>query len=86
MSNNCENINGKVVNVPFRSYAGLDFTDYRSSNERENELRSILNNSGCKPNNSYEARICMQNNSNIVKQFLDKGFEESLGTNVCKRN
>ena len=86
MSNNCENINGKIINVPFKSYAGSDLTDYRSSNERENELRKILNNNGCKPNNSYDARICMQNNSNMVKSFLDKNFTQSLGSNVCKRN
>ena len=86
MSNNCVNINGRLINVPFRSYAGQDLTDYRSSNERENELRSILTNNGCRPNNSYEARICMQNNSNIVKQYLEKNFNQSLASNVCKRN
>ena len=86
MSNNCENVNGKIINVPFKSYAGTDLTDYRSSNERENELRSILHVNGCKPNNSYDARICMQNNSNIVRSFLDKNFIKSLGSDVCRRN
>jgi len=86
MSNNCQNVNGKIINIPFRSYAGSDLTDYRSSNERENELRSILNNNGCRPNNSYDARICMQNNSAVVKQFLEKNFTQSLASNVCKRN
>tara|TARA_B110000285_G_C14793509_1_gene454122 strand:- start:155 stop:415 length:261 start_codon:yes stop_codon:yes gene_type:complete len=86
MSNNCEKINGHLLNVPFRSYAGTDLTDYRSSNERENELRLILTNNGCKPNNSYDARICLQNNSNIAKSFLDRSFKNSLGSNVCQNN
>ena len=86
MSSNCVNVNGNMVNVPIRSGVSIDLTDYRSSNERENELRNILNQNGCIPNNSYDARICMQNNSNIVKQFLEKNFTQSLASNVCKRN
>ena len=82
MSNNCL----KGMELPFRSYAGLEITDYRSSNDRENELRNILKVNGCSPKNSYDARICMQNNSDVVKMFLNKNFNNSLGSNVCKNN
>ena len=82
MSNNCK----RGMELPLRSYAGLDITDYRSSNERENELRNVLKVNGCSPKNSYDARICMQNNSDIVKLFLIKNFNNSLGSNVCRNN
>jgi len=85
MSSNCVNVNGNMVNVPIRSGVSIDLTDYRSSNERENELRKLLIENGCKSSNSYDMKICMQNNSGIVKQFLDRNFNKSLGKNVCKR-
>ena len=81
---NCNNcINGK--NEPFRSYAGQCITDYRSSNDRENELRRILAFNGCKPNSSYDFKICLQNNANSVKQYLDRSFKASLSTDSCSK-
>lgn len=85
MSSNCVNINGNMVNVPIRSGGSIDLTDYRSSNERENELRQLLAENGCRASNSYEMKVCMQNNSGVVKQFLDRNFIKSLGNNICRR-
>ena len=85
MSSNCVNLNGQLVNIPIRSGGSIDLTDYRSSNERENELRQLLANNGCNANNSYDMKICMQNNSGVVLEFLNRQFNQSLGNNICRR-
>ena len=85
MSNNCVNINGKMINVPFRSYAGCDLTDYRPAYERDNEIFEKLKDSGCNSNNSYNFKNCMVNKSLFVKELLDKNFNNSLRSDVCKR-
>jgi hypothetical protein len=79
--NNC--VNG--VNEPLISYAGQCITDYRSSNDRENEIRAVLEINGCKPKSSYDFKLCMQHNSESVKNYLDRSFKQSLSSNKCSR-
>ena len=86
MSSNCVNINGEVVNVPFRSYAGTDITDYRSAVYRENEIKKILQQNGCDASGSYEFKNCVQKNWKQSKGFLDSNINKSLNPNICNNN
>ena len=79
---NCLNNQGE----PFISYSGQCITDYRSNNELQNDLNALLTKNGCASRNSYEFARCMQNNSGVVLQFLNKNFNKALSTSVCNRN
>ena len=71
---------------PLISYAGSCLTDYRSNNEIQNDLKKLLGQNGCNSNNSYEFARCMQNNSGIVLEYLNKNFNNALSTSNCNKN
>jgi hypothetical protein len=83
---NCERIEGTSYNVPYRSYVGQDWTDFRNSNDVVRDLKSVLSQNGCESHNSYAFKLCLQRNADVAKQFLDQRFQGTYSPNVCKNN
>ena len=60
------NFNGKMINVPFRSYAGADLTDYRSSDT----VGSIVTwFQGDDPGPNYNSLFCYADTAGSANYF-----------------
>ena len=64
--------------------------DIKGKFEKTQPSRSNINpcldlevNDESKSSERYDFKICLQNNANSVKQYLDKSFRASLSTNNC---
>ena len=70
--------NGVSVNEPFRMQDARAFTDYRSSNELDREVRQVLDKNGCGANSTYDYKLCLTRNADtLIKHFNKKTFEKN---------
>jgi hypothetical protein len=68
---------GISVNEPYRMQDARTFTDYRSSNELDREVRQVLEKNGCSAKSTYDYKLCLTRNADIlIKHFNTKPLKK----------
>ena len=85
MSKTCSNVNEVFTNFNKMNDARA-FTDYRNNNETFQELYSASKNICATTKNSYDSRICIQRNGNLVLYKTCQDYSKTHALPRCGKN